>query len=77
MAGRYLSQLLSSYNFKEWTTENGALKKIHCLSKNLMLQIDPLSSSFPKNYSTRKKTQAVSSPEEQLFGENSCSESHP
>ena len=41
------SLLLSSdkmtHYFKEWTTENGALKK--CLYRKLMLQIDPFSSS--------------------------------
>ena len=31
--------------FKEWTTLSGVLKKIYCLYKNLMLQIDSLNSS--------------------------------
>ena len=31
--------------FKRWTTGSGALKKIYCLYKKVMLQIDPLKSS--------------------------------
>ena len=34
-----------SYYFKEWLTPSGVLKKIYCLYKNLILQIDPLNSS--------------------------------
>ena len=31
-----------THYFKQWTTTGGVLKKIYCLYKNLMLQIDPL-----------------------------------
>ena len=46
-----LKSLLLSSNkmtnhFKEWKAASGVLKKIHCLYKNLMPQIDPLNSSF-------------------------------
>ena len=34
-----------THNFKKWTTASGVLKKIYCLYKNLMLQIDPVNSS--------------------------------
>ena len=51
MNGRSL--LLSSNKttlyFKEWVTASSALKKIYCLYKNLMLQIDPLNKSFFQN----------------------------
>ena len=53
------SLLLSSnkmtHYFKEWTTPSGVLRKIYCLYKNLMLQIDPPNSSCPKNCSTPKE----------------------
>ena len=43
------SLLLSSnkmtHYFKEWATASSVLKKIYCLYKNLMLQIDSLNSS--------------------------------
>ena len=31
--------------FKKWTTASDVLKKIYCLSKNLIFEIDPLNSS--------------------------------
>ena len=34
---------------------SGVLKKIYCLYKYLMLQVDRLDSSFPKNYSNLKE----------------------
>ena len=34
-----------THYFKKWTTTSGVLKKIYCLYKNLMFQIDPLNSS--------------------------------
>ena len=34
-----------THYFKKWTTGSGVLKKIYCLYKNVMLQIDPLKSS--------------------------------
>ena len=33
-----------THYFKKWTTGSGVLKKIYCLYKNMMLQIDPLKS---------------------------------
>ena len=51
MNGRSL--LLSSnkmtHYFKEQTNISGVLKKIYCLYKNLMLQIDPFNSSCFQN----------------------------
>ena len=45
MTGRYSSlQIKTTQYFKQWTTGSGVLKKIYCLYKNLMLQIDPLNS---------------------------------
>ena len=44
-----------AHYIEEWTTTSGVLKKIYCLYKNLMLQIDPFNSIFPKNYSTPKE----------------------
>ena len=42
--------------FKEWMTAvSGVLKKIYCLYKNLMLQIDPLSSCSQKLQYPEKK----------------------
>ena len=35
----------TTHYFKKWTTSSGVLKKIHCLYKILMLQIDPVNSS--------------------------------
>ena len=80
MNGRSL--LLSSNKttlyFKEWTTVSGALKKIYCLYKNMMLQIDPLTKSFSqKLQNPEKKIKAINPPKKQLFGESSCSKSHP
>ena len=42
--------------FKKWTTVNGVLKKIYCLYKNLIFQIDPLNISCSQNlqYPERK-----------------------
>ena len=42
--------------FKKWTTEIGVLKKIYCLYKNVMLQIDPLKNncSQKQQYPKRK-----------------------
>ena len=47
MNGRLLLFSLNkiTHHFKEWTTASVTLKKIYCLYKNLMLQIDPLNSS--------------------------------
>ena len=42
-----------------------------------MLQVDPLSTSFPKTTVPRKKIKAINIPKEQLFEESNCSESHP
>ena len=40
-----LSSNKMTHYFKEWTTSSVILKKIYCLYKNLMLQIDPLNRS--------------------------------
>ena len=37
-----------THYFKKWTAASGVLKNIYCLYKNLMLQIDSLSSSCPQ-----------------------------
>ena len=37
-----------THYFKVWTIASGALKKINCLYKNLILQLDPLNSSNSK-----------------------------
>ena len=45
-----------THYFKEWTTASGVLKKLYCLYKNLMLQIDPLNNSgFQKLQYPEKK----------------------
>ena len=43
-----------THYFKKCTTPRGVLKKIYCLYINLMFQVDPLNSSFPKNYGIPK-----------------------
>ena len=59
----FISSNKKTHYFKEWTTSSGrlttVLKRIYCLYKYLMLQIDPLSSScFQKlQYPERKLTQ--------------------
>ena len=35
----------TTHYFREWTTASFILKKLYCLYKNLMFQIDPLSSN--------------------------------
>ena len=50
-----LSSNKMTHYFEEWTTASGILKKIYCLCKNLMLLIDPLNSTVPRNYGTPKK----------------------
>ena len=39
------SLLLSIHHFKKWTAGSDVLKKICCLYKSVMFQIDPLESS--------------------------------
>ena len=34
-----------THYFKKWTAGSGVLKKIYCVYKNVILQIDPLKSS--------------------------------
>ena len=41
-----LSPNKTKHYFKEWTTASCVLKKIYCLYKNVILQIDPLSTSY-------------------------------
>ena len=42
---RLISSNKTTHYFKEWTKASCVLRKIYCLYKNLMLQIDCLSSS--------------------------------
>ena len=44
-----------THYFQKWTTTIVVLKKIYCLYKNLMLQIDPLNSSCSQKNSTPKE----------------------
>ena len=53
----------TTHHFKEWAAARFVLKKTYCLYKNLMLQIDPLSSSCTQ-------IKAISTPKKQLFGES-------
>ena len=72
-----LSLNKTTHYFKKWTTTSGVLKKNCCLYKNLMLQIDLLSSSFSqKQQYPEKIIKLKSTPKKQLFGVSSCSESH-
>ena len=41
-----LSSNKMTHYSREWATASGVLKKICCLYKNLMLQIDPLNSNY-------------------------------
>ena len=54
------SMLLSlneiTHYFKKWTTGSGILKKIFCLYKNVMLQIDPLKSSCSQKQQYPERT---------------------
>ena len=45
-----------THYFKKWTTGSGVLKKICCLYKNVMLQIDPLESSCSQKQQYPEKT---------------------
>ena len=66
-----------THYFKKRTTGSGVSKKIYCLYKNMMLQIDPLKIRCSlKKIVSRKNFKVKSTPKEQLFGEKSCSESH-
>ena len=42
--------------FKKWTTGSGVFKKIYCLYKNLMLQIDPVKSSCSQKQQYPERT---------------------
>ena len=44
-----------AYYFKKWSTASGVLKKIYCLYKNLMLQIDLRNSSCSQKQQYTKK----------------------
>ena len=48
MNGRLLLLSLNkmTHYSREWATASGVLKKIYCLYKNLILQIDPLNSNY-------------------------------
>ena len=70
-----LSSNKTTFYFKESTTASGALKKIHCLYENLILQIDTLNKSFSQKLQyPEKKIKAINPPKKQPFGEISC---HP
>ena len=45
-----------THYFKKWTTASGVLKKIYCLYKNLILQIDPLNSSCSQKQQYPERT---------------------
>ena len=73
-----LSSNKMTHCFKECRAASGVLKRIYCFYKNFIIKIDPLNSSCSKKTTVpRKKTQAISTPKEQLFRKSSCSESHP
>ena len=66
-----------THYFKKWTTGSGVLKKICCLYKNVMFQMDPLKSSCSQKQQYPKRTFKVkNTPKEQLFEKKNCSESH-
>ena len=58
MNGRSLLLSLNkiTHYFKKWTTGSGVLKKIYCLYKNVMLQIDPLKSSCSQKQQYPERT---------------------
>ena len=45
-----------THYFKKWTTGSGVLKKIYCLYKNVMLQIDPFKSSCSQKQQYPERT---------------------
>ena len=45
-----------THYFKKWMTASGVLKKIYCLYKNLILQIDPLNSSCSQKQQYPERT---------------------
>ena len=45
-----------THYFKKWTTASDVLKKIYCVYKNLILQIDPLNSSCSKKQQYPERT---------------------
>ena len=45
-----------THYFKKWTTASGVLKKICCLYKNVMIQIDPINSSCSQKQQYPKRT---------------------
>ena len=63
--------------FKKWTTGSGVLNNIYFIYKNVMLQIDPVKRScFQKQQYPEGTFKVKRTPEEQLFGESDCYESH-
>ena len=58
--------MTGTHYFKKWTTASGVLKKIYCLNKNLMLQIDPFNSScsqkttIPQNIKVKVLRKSIS-----------------
>ena len=45
-----------THHFKKWTTGSSILKKIFCLYKNVMLQVDPLKSSCSQKQQYPERT---------------------
>ena len=69
-----------AHQFKEWTGASSALKKYILMFQKNKNDVSNRSSQqllFPKTTELRKKMQAITTLKEQLFGESSCSESHP
>ena len=50
-----ISSNKTTHYFKEWTAASRVLKKICCLYKNLMLRIDPRSSSCSQKLHYRER----------------------
>ena len=51
-----LSLNKKTHYFKKWMTGSSVLKKIYCLYKNVMLQIDPLKSSCSQKQQYSERT---------------------
>ena len=58
MNGRSLLFSLNevTHYFKKWTIGSGVLKKVYCLYKNVMLQIDPLKCSCSQKQQYPERT---------------------
>ena len=65
-----------THYFKKWKTPSGVLKKILPLQKFDASNRSSKQYLFPKTAVPQKKINTISTPKEQIFGENSCSEIH-